>query len=135
MNGFRMRGNMLRQLRKLVFPSYTTAETFDAALYNATMCTHFIIPGNYTTIPTDTCRESIIKKLIIPETVTSIAHTAFRYNGALREVHMLPTTPPTIYSDTFTGGPADRVYYVPYSADHSVLNAYKTANIWSTFAD
>jgi len=119
----------------LVFPSYNSNTNLDAALYNASICTHYIAPGTYTTIPADTCRESIIKKLIIPETVTTINDTAFRYNGALKEVRMLPTTPPTIYSNTFTGGPSDRVYYVPYSADHSILNAYKTANIWSTFAD
>ena len=28
----------------------------------------------------------------------------------------------------------DRVFYVPYSADHLILNVYKTATNWSAYA-
>ena len=32
------------------------------------------------------------------------------------------------------GIPADCIIYVPYSADHSILESYKTASNWSTYA-
>lgn len=31
--------------------------------------------------------------------------------------------------------PSDCIIYVPYSQDHSILNAYKTASNWSTYAN
>ena len=44
----------------------------------------------------------------------------------------LPTTPPIIGNQSpFTVKPI----YVSYSADHSILNAYKAADNWSTYAD
>lgn len=136
MNGFRITSTNTRSLRKLIFPSYTSSTTLQLYLYDTTLLTHFIVPGTYTTIPTDRCRSSLIKKLTIPATVTSISATAFRYNNFLEEIHLLPTTPPTLSNTNAFGERAsDCIFYVPYSEDHSILNAYKTATNWSTFAD
>lgn len=135
MNGFMMNSPYMRSLRKLIFYDYSTSSTLQAYLYDASYCTHFIVPGTYTTITTDRCRASLIKNLIIPETVTSISATAFVYNGNLVEVHLLPTTPPTMGNvNAFGSANANLVFYVPYSEDHSILEAYQTATNWSTYA-
>ena len=135
MTGCAFRTPYPMNLRKLIFPSYTTSVNLDAYLYDAKRLTQFIVPGSYTAIDKDRCRASLIRKLTIPASVTSIAATAFRHNGFLTEVHLLPTTPPTLAATSaFTDGPANRVYYVPYSEDHSILEAYQTATNWSTFA-
>ena len=71
----------------------------------------------------------------IPSGVTSIGSNAFYYCYGMAEYHFEPTTPPTLTStNAFTNIQGDCVMYVPYSADHSVLEAYQTANNWSTYA-
>ena len=81
-----------------------------------------------------------LTQLTIPAAVTSIGSYAF--SGALNTLHMLGTVPPTIQSTTFsvslpviTNAYPPFGIYVPYSADHSVLEAYKTATNWSTYAN
>lgn len=69
-----------------------------------------------------------------PSTLESIGNAAFygKYGG--KYSIFLSSTPPTIVNNLSVPGiVASKKVYVPYSADHSILNAYKTANIWSTF--
>lgn len=75
-----------------------------------------------------------LSSIIIPEGITSIGIDAFKSCYSVAEYHLAPTTPPTLESSAFSGIPADCIIYVPYSADHSILNAYKTASNWSTYA-
>lgn len=71
----------------------------------------------------------------IPASVTSIDGNAFNGCYGIKEFHLLPTTPPTLANTNAFGNTAnDKIIYVPYSADHSVLNAYKTASQWSNYA-
>lgn len=77
-----------------------------------------------------------IKELTIPANVESIADRAFTDLWNLRALHMKPTTPPTLgnartFNDYITSA---RIIYVPYSEDHSILEAYQTATNWSTLA-
>lgn len=65
----------------------------------------------------------------IPASVTALA-SAFYLCVSLKEVHMLPTTPPTIGSTCFTGTPSDMVIYVPTGS----LADYQAAENWSTYA-
>jgi hypothetical protein len=47
------------------------------------------------------------------------------------EYHIQSTTPPTLdNTNAFTINTGTKIY-VPYSADHSILSAYQSANIWS----
>ncbi len=75
--------------------------------------------------------------ITMPSTLAVLNSSAFS-GSQIYEFHFLSTTPPTLSNTnnfpnmTNYGG---RKIYVPYSADHSVLNAYKTATNWSTFAN
>ena len=70
----------------------------------------------------------------IPENVGTLMGT---FNGCplLGVVHIRSTTPPSLDTATFPSTLQDIIIYVPYSADHSILNAYKTATGWSNYAD
>lgn len=136
MRNFRME-QYPTSLRKLTMYSMEPYSGTDCTLYlsNAPTVTHFVVGGTYTNIRTDTLRESLIKKLFIPSTVTSIAATAFAYNYLLEEVHVYPTTVPSLANtNAFNGIPSTATIYVPYSSDHSILEAYKAATNWSTYA-
>lgn len=127
-------------LRKFVMadmePYSGTSNT--VRFYSVPQLTHFVLMGTFTNIVTDTCRGSRIKKLFIPASVTSIAATAFQGNGLLEEIHLYPETPPSLANTNAFGSQTSAtntcIFYVPYSDDHSILNAYKTATNWSTFA-
>ena len=67
-----------------------------------------------------------IKELTVPANVASIGSMGFR-SPSLIKVTMLGMTPPTTNSNNFAN---TRYYYVPASA----LETYKTANIWSSYA-
>lgn len=73
--------------------------------------------------------------LTIPATVTSIGNQCFASMQSMQEFHFLRTSPPTSGTTPFTGIPSGCKIYVPYSADHSILNAYKSATNWSTYAN
>lgn len=99
-----------------------------------------------------------IQKIIIPDGVTSIAGNAFRearntryieigkdvasigatsfMDAPASEIHLKPTTPPTLSNTNAFANwlQTAAIFYVPYSEDHSVLDAYKTATNWSTWA-
>ena len=125
------------RLRKLTMYSMEpySGVNITARLYDAPFLTHYVIMGTYTNVVTDAMRGSKARKLFVPSSVTSIAATAYAYNSYLQEVHMFPTTPPTLANvNAFTNLPSTCVIYVPYSADHSILEAYQAATNWSTFA-
>lgn len=66
----------------------------------------------------------------IHEKIESIGNSAFRYCYALKEVHVLPTTPPTIGTNVFGGAPSGFIIYVP----QGTLSTYQSATNWSTYA-
>jgi len=76
-----------------------------------------------------------LSTVTIPATVTTIENDAFGSCYGIMEYHLKPTTPPTLRNTgAFSGMSSDCVIYVPYSANHSILNAYKAATNWSSFA-
>ena len=89
------------------------------------------IPGEYTTIPSYTVSQTnTTGELVVPATVTAINDYGLNnYHGTVR---MKPTTPPTMPNKRAIDS-VDTIY-VPYSADHSILNAYQTATNWSQIA-
>lgn len=75
------------------------------------------------------------KTFTIPDTVTSIGAQAFFSCSGITEYHLKATTPPSLANtNAFNNIASTCKIYVPYSADHSVLNAYKSATNWSIYA-
>lgn len=72
-----------------------------------------------------------LKTLTIPSGVTNIAAQAFSTCYAMEEYHFLPTTPPTLANtNVFSNIQSGAVIYVPSAS----LEAYQTADVWSTYA-
>ena len=76
-----------------------------------------------------------LKTLTIPDSVTTFGSSAFVSCSGMEEYHFLATTPPTIPSGIFNYNNNYFKIYVPYSADHSVVAAYKAAFVWSSYSD
>ena len=69
-----------------------------------------------------------LSSVVIPESVVAIGANAFNSCTGLGAIHFKNAAPPTVSnSNAFTSLPTDCVIHVPYSADHSILNAYKAA--------
>ncbi len=105
------------------------------AFTSNTRLTDVELPSSLTSIGSYAFNECwSLQKLTIPAGVTSIAANAFALCYGMKEYHFKRTTPPTIQSTTFNNIQSDCIIYVPRSENQSVLNAYKTANNWSSQA-
>lgn len=81
------------------------------------------------------CNCRSLPNITLPSTLTSIRRWAFRYCTALEYIVCLSTTPPTLYDgQVFQYDTLFTKIYVPYSEDHSILDAYKAATNWSAHA-
>ena len=74
------------------------------------------------------CRS--LKSITIPDSVTSIGSYAFDGCAGLRTIRISTINPPTLHSDAFSETDLEKIV-VPKSA----INAYKSADGWSTYAD
>ena len=102
---------------------------------NGVEITDMVIPDGQTSIGAGCCR--YVRGLVsvdIPSSITSIGNEAFRYCSNLATVIVRKDTPPTISANTFAGNKSGRKFYVPYSEDHSIQDAYKAATNWSQYA-
>ena len=63
------------------------------------------------------------------------SQSIFHNNTSARTLIIRNPAPPSILSNTIAGLSSDCIIYVPYSSDHSVLNAYKAAQYWSDRAN
>ena len=87
------------------------------------------IPGTISKIPAS-CFGYMIRltEVTIPSSITTISNKAFERNTHLNKVVFKSTTPPVLEGSAVFDFVSQKCYiYVPYSSDHSVLNAYKTA--------
>ena len=76
-----------------------------------------------------------LKKLYFSNRLTSIGTSAFVGCYGILEYHFRSTTPPTLENtNAFSNLRGRTIIYVPYSEDHSVLEAYQTATNWSAYA-
>ena len=92
--------------------------------------TSVTIPNGVTTINEYTFRAcNSLTSITIPNSVTFIGHYAFADCSSLTNVTVEAATPPSLGTFVFRNNASGRIIYVP---DASV-NAYKTANNWSTY--
>lgn len=117
---------------------FTTGEVTTvsgALIYGSDRLERFSVPGTYSSIPQSFCREcKLLEKIVVPANVTAIADYAMTGLRNIREIHLKPTSPPTLANSRGMSAYAHTIIYVPYSADHSILNNYKAATNWSGFA-
>ena len=110
----------------------TVTEIGDSAFSNCYKLSAITLPSGLTTIGASafvSCYS--LTSITIPASVSSIKNSAFNATRSMQEIHLLPTTPPTLAnSNAFSGLPSTCVIYVPSAS----LNAYKTASNWSTYA-
>lgn len=89
-----------------------------------------LLQGNITTIPNSALRYIYsAKSVTIPESVTAIETNAFN-SCLLKEILMLPVTPPTLTANAITVQALTRIYVPDASVD-----AYKTATNWAAYAN
>lgn len=106
-----------------------TIEEF--GLYNCKMST-VTIPEGVTSIghgAFEFCYNLL--RVTIPSTVTEIKSKAFKSCTALKKITMLSETPPTLEEKAFQFDDSLEEIIVPAGC----VDAYKTAEMWSTFAD
>lgn len=127
--------NACYSLTDVVLPNNITSIN-KSVFYNCNALPKINIPYGVTSIGDTAFYQcySLSGSLIIPSTVTSIGKNCFYNCYGISEYHFQRTTPPTLGATAFSGIVSGVVIYVPYSADHSILNAYKTASNWSTYA-
>lgn len=98
---------------------------------NWTSLLEIVIPNNVTTIgPSAFTSATSCLKVTLGSALTSISTGAFSSLTACNEIICLPTTPPSIVSNTFAGLKATCEIKVPYAS----LTAYQTAANWSALA-
>lgn len=116
-------------LRSLTLPEVGTIASYFA---NQTISlASLVIPAGVTTIDASAFSGALcLASVTIPSTVTTIGGSAFSGCHGLAELHLLPTTPPTLGTTVFNNLPADAKIYVPAAS----LATYQGASGWSTYA-
>ena len=104
--------------------------------YSCYSLSSITIPDSVTSIRSSAFQNCYsLSSITIPDGVTSIESNAFNNCYGIFDYHFKSTTPPTLANvNAFTNILPDTIIYVPYSEDHSVIEAYKTATNWSTYA-
>lgn len=96
----------------------------------------FSEPSNVTALSATFRAYSSLRKCFIPASVQSVASYTFDLGSAENlEIHFRGTVPPTVTASNAFSLNSTAKIFVPYSADHSVVAAYKAAPNLSVFAD
>lgn len=107
-------------------------ETIGKNAFAATGLRSFALPEGFTAVAESICFNcKSLMSLTLPSTTTNVGYRAFSYCEALTEIHCKATTPPTLEQYAFEDVVKERKIYVPQGS----VEAYKTAEGWSNFAD
>ena len=117
-------------LGNITIPSGVTSID-NSAFHSCQSLASITIPSGVTSIGSSVFYNCYsLVSITIPIEVTSIGDYAFSYCYGMAEYHIKPTTVPTLGATAFNYIQSDCVIYVPSAS----LDAYKTANNWSTYA-
>ena len=113
-------------------PDCVTTIGYSAFDY-CTSLTSVTIPDSVTRIVSYAfCWCDSLTSVTIGDSVTSIGYGAFQYCRSLTSVYCKATTPPVLYGGSvFDNNGSGRKIYVPAGS----VEAYKSAEIWSEYAD
>ena len=118
------------QLAEITLPQ--SIETIGRNAFAATGLLSLVLPEGVTVTSQDMCYNcQKLTSLTLPTTITNIGYHSFDECNALVEIHCKATTPPTLEQYAFEDVVTGRKIYVP----HDSVEAYKTADGWSDFAD
>ena len=119
-------------LKKVKLSENFTGNISDNVFNSCERLTEFTIPSNVTVIGASAFAFSGLVEITIPENVASIGAQAFRGCSQLNRVYLTSTTPPVLAnSNAFQNAYDNMKIYVPQGS----LEAYKTADNWTVYAD
>ena len=123
-------------LSSVIIPSNIT-KINDSTFSNCYNLSSITIPSNVTSIGTSAFSNcNNLSSITIPLKVTSINASAFSGCQGMKAYYFKSTIPPTLSNiNAFNNIPSDCIIYVPRSENQTVLESYKTAANWSTYAN
>ena len=110
---------------------FTSLATFGEDFFGCTSLGRIVIPEGTETIGAYCMYNTALTELVIPSTITYLGAQCIG-SSPLVQIVALPTVPPEVQLGNLGQINSLQRIYVPYSADHSVLSAYKSAAGWST---
>lgn len=115
-------------LKRVSIPN-EISEFKSQAFYSCRELQSISIPSGVTAIGSSAFNTCLaLSKIVLPTNLSSIGANSFSACNGLGEIHFKSSAPPAVdNSNAFTNVPTDCVIYVPYSADHSILAAYRSA--------
>lgn len=130
-------GTFAQLLNIIVAPNYNNYGCFNTVRniwLNGEKLTRIVIPEGYTNIKKHIFENTTITYVEIPSTVTSIGANSFRKCTSLSAVIIKAESVPSFVSSykPFANSKSSMKLYVPFSNDHSILDAYKNSGIWTS---
>lgn len=125
--------------RRIHIPNGVNADSFASANKYTGWIEDINIPEGVTSMGQNVLNAiNHCPKIILPSTITSIGVNSV-VSYALTDCVCRATTPPNLSGNMFYYNVTQLTnqglkIHVPYSSDHSILNAYKAATNWSTYA-
>ena len=118
-------------LTNFVYATLGNVKTIGDNAYNGCTRLHSVVRSDYVkTIGANAFKDTAIKDIILPETLTSIGDGAFSGCGNLLQIFMHAKTPPTIGDAVFDGDNMLTEINVPAES----VDAYKAADGWKDYA-
>lgn len=124
-----------KNLTNVTIPDNVT-EIGHYAFLGCSRLTYITVPDSVTKIGYYAfCGCSSLIHITIPDGVTKIGHYAFRNCSSLTSIYCKATIPPKSNANIYDSISEPSKIYVPKSGGSTVLEAYKSAEGWKSYAD